>query len=130
MSCVACSKGEKLYPVEGKVMLKDAPLKGALVTFHPTTPSEELKDLPVGFTADDGTFKLTTGQADGAAAGSYTVTIIAPEQPKPPAPGKGFSTGEDEPEDRLKGSYSNPTQSKITAEVKEGANQLEPFVLP
>jgi hypothetical protein len=68
--------GEKLYPVEGKVRLKDGtPLTGGLVTF------EMIGDGPAkvcarGDIEQDGTFRLRTyTQDDGAMPGRYRVCV-------------------------------------------------------
>jgi hypothetical protein len=124
---LSCSGQVSLNPVQGKVLFKQEPLKGALVTFHPKGSDELTALRPTGLTKDDGSFTLTTGQQDGAPAGEYVITIICSEVVVPK--GKEISTGGLETQDRLKGAYADRNNSKITATVKSGKNQLEPFDL-
>jgi hypothetical protein len=120
-----CSEATKLNPVEGKVLFQGQPLAGALVSFHPG----DIKDNPpTGYTKEDGTFKIVTGDLEGAKAGTYKVTIMCQVPVKTKAEGMSFG-GLDETDDKLKGAYANRDASKITVTVKEGANQLEPFDL-
>jgi hypothetical protein len=111
--------------VQGKVTYQGEPLAGAIVSFHPEGGG---RDPAVGLTGADGAFSVTTGDLSGAHAGKYRVTIIclvpAKEQPK----GMAFG-GEPETEDRLKGAYAKVASSKISAEIKDGPNQLAPFDL-
>jgi hypothetical protein len=127
LCCLSCSRGAKLNEVRGKVLYKDQPLAGALVTFHPKEGNEVTAVRPTGFTAEDGTFTLTSGQKSGAAAGEYVVTIICSELPKDAK--KGMSTIGIDSQDRLQGAYANRAASKITVEIKEGPNELAPFDL-
>jgi hypothetical protein len=108
-------------------MYQNKPLSGATVTFHPKD-NKDLKAIPpTGFTAEDGTFTLTTGDKNGAIAGDYIVTIICSEVANKDS--KVISTGGQETEDRLKGAYASRDNSKITIQIKAGPNQLEPFDL-
>lgn len=128
--CSACSgPGARLNPVEGQVLFKDKPAAGVVVTFHPSVDADSLKTVrPVAMTGEDGKFKLMTGPDNGARAGGYTVTFIWPQEVSPK--GKGGSLGErPESVDRLKGAYVNAATSSFKAQIKDGANQLEPFVL-
>jgi hypothetical protein len=129
LCCFSCSGGKSnLNAVEGKVLDKEGkPAKGAVVTFHPKQGADDIRTiLPVGLAGEDGTFKVTTGQDDGAAAGDYIVTIIWPEEVKKP---KGFSTELPDSKDRLQGRYADRSRSTFKVEIKKGANQLEPFTL-
>jgi hypothetical protein len=115
------------------VLYQDKPVAGAVVSFHPRG-GDPLKALrPSGVTDAEGVFHLTTGKDTGAPAGDYDVTVIWPAEPAKPAPGskKVFSTSTDEPSppDRLKGRYADPKTSSLSATVKTGRTQLEPFRL-
>ena len=124
---LGCSGADKLNPVTGKVLHKDKPLAGALVTFHPKGPAD-IKAFPsTALTKEDGTFTLTTGDKEGAPAGEYVVTIICSEAVAR-KPGV-ISTGPPESVDRLNGAYANKDASKLAATVKPGENRLEPFDL-
>jgi hypothetical protein len=66
------SAGDKLYPVTGRVMLKDRkPVAGAIIEFSSSAGySARAK------TSTDGTFSILTDQKPGARAGSYRVAVI------------------------------------------------------
>jgi hypothetical protein len=126
---LACSGSDGLNPVQGKVIYKDQPLAGALVTFHPKGATDIKTERPVGRTKEDGTFTLQTGQKEGAPTGQYVVTIICP-QPLNKKATKQITFGEsEETVDILGGRYADSTASQIPATIKGGQNQLEPFNL-
>jgi hypothetical protein len=122
----ACSSGPKLYPVTGKVMVKDQPAVGALVMFFPegssgTNPS-------TGVCGDDGTFTLSTGTGVGAPAGKYVVTVTWPDpKVKYTEQQKMMGMTGDAP-DLLRGAYSKE-KSTLRAEVKAEPTTLEPFAI-
>jgi hypothetical protein len=125
LACLACSSGsDALNPVKGTVRYQGKPAKGVLVTFHPTKGNKVTTIVSTGLTGEDGTFTLTTGQKEGAQAGSYTVTFLWSEEVKR----KKISTAPPDTRDRLQGAYSNPEQGQ-KVQIKEGPNQLEPFDL-
>src|SRR5262249_26483480 len=129
LACLSCSgSGPVLNPVQGKVLYKDQPLRGVLVTFHPTGPTDVHTLRPTGLTREDGTFSLTTGQSEGAPAGTYVITFLCPEEVGPKGK-KALSTAPPDTQDRFQGAYANHATSPFTAEVKKGPNQLEPFRL-
>ncbi len=129
----SCSGSAALNPVKGKVLLKGQPIKGAVVTFHPKGGNEVTAQRPAGVTGDDGTFALTTGTKDGAPAGDYTVTVLWLKAPEAPKGGKKIvintEAADADSEDLLKGRYADRARSALTAEVKSGANELQPFAL-
>jgi hypothetical protein len=125
--CLACSGGgARFNPVQGKVLYKNQPLKGALVTFHPKGANDITTVRPVGLTGEDGTFTVSTGEKDGAPAGEYVVTLICSEEVKPKKP---FAMEMPEARDRFHGTYANRETSKFKVEIKKGVNQLEPLNL-
>jgi len=128
LGCLACSGGggAGLNPVQGKVLYKNQPLKGALVTFHPKGAANLNTLRPTGLTGEDGRFKVVTGEQDGAPAGGYVVTFVCSEEVKPKKP---FAMEVPEIRDRFRGTYANREASKFTVEIKNGVNQLEPFNL-
>jgi hypothetical protein len=77
-----CAKaGEKLLPVEGKVMLGDKPLPSGWVTLHPDADKgNKSQEEPRGEITADGTFKVYTGRREGAAPGPYKVAVSAADQ--------------------------------------------------
>jgi hypothetical protein len=130
LCCLSCSRGGALHPVRGKVLYKNQPIAGVVVTFHP-----KLEDmhtlLPVGQTKEDGTFTLRTGPNEGAPAGEYVITFIHPQQAEPQGKKKGMTMTMQRftPEDRFKGVYAQRSSSKFWAEIRTGTNELEPFQL-
>jgi hypothetical protein len=126
--CLACSKGPALNPVQGKVLYKDQPLKGVVVTFHPKQGADMHTILPVGLTGEDGKFTLSTGQDAGAAAGEYLVTFTCPVDVLPKGAPMTMGMNVDS-EDMFKGAYAKSTDSKFVVDVKSGTNQLEAFSL-
>jgi len=126
--CLSCSRGGGLNPVHGKVLYKNQPLQGALVTLHPRGVNDITTVRPVGLTKEDGTFTVTTGQKEGAPAGEYVVTFICSEKVAPKDK-KTISTEPQQTRDRFQGTYANRETSKFRVEIKTGVNQLEPFNL-
>lgn len=128
LACVliaGCSEGTSLQPVTGKVVYKGQPLAGALVTLHPKDNNDPRVVRPVGYTQEDGTFKILTGKKEGAPVGKYVVTVICNQKPQSEKKEKSFSTGgDDDTVDLLGGAYANFQTSKLTFEVKAGPNDL------
>ena len=124
--CASCS-GTRLNTVQGKVLYQGKPAKGAVVVFHPKG-NDSLTAIPAtGVAGEDGTFTLSSGKNAGAVAGEYEVTVTWPEEAKDPT--KISLEPPPPPPDRLKGRYANRGTSGLTATVKSGTNQLEPFDL-
>ena len=124
MFAAGCSgrKGPKLYPVKGMIYINGQPAKDVNVMFTPVTPFEDgLLLSPAGATDDDGSFRLTSFDADdGAPAGEYLVTVIYPMS--------RFNKNLNGI-DRLKGKYSNPKSSGLKATIEPKANDLPPIQL-
>jgi len=119
-----------VHPVSGEVQFQGKPLVGAVVTFHPEDEAKYGKDVPrpTGRTNQDGKFELTTyGLADGAPVGSYLVAISTAPQPRTET--GLFAKKSPLAVDILKGRYREPQKSGLKAEVKEGSNQVESFVV-
>src|SRR5262245_51845438 len=101
----ACSSSA-LHPVPGTVIYKGAPIKRAVVVFHPVG-GDLNSQRPSGVTGEDGTFSLTTGVKDGAPRGEYRVTVVWPaEQPAKPDV-IVMASDSPSPPDRLGGRYAD-----------------------
>jgi hypothetical protein len=124
--CASCS-GRGLNPVQGKVLYQGKAAKGAVVVFYPKGDESLLAIPATGVAGEDGTFTLSSGKDTGVVAGEYIVTITWPEEPKDPT--KISMEAPPPPPDRLKGRYANRQSPALTATVKSGTNQLEPFDL-
>jgi hypothetical protein len=118
--------GPRLYPVRGRVLYQGQPANGAIVFFHPLGESRHddasaASSRPMGKVGPDGSFELTTAErGKGAPAGRYAVTVVW--KSRSPA-------GDDDERNLLPQRYMFPTGSQLIAEVKEGPNELPPFLL-
>ena len=75
--------GRGTAPVQGVVTLDGTPVAGATVLFMPD--GQDGSRPASGFTSSDGTFRLTTYQADdGALPGKYRVVVQKTEAAKDP----------------------------------------------
>jgi hypothetical protein len=120
---MGCGGGKPpTQPVTGKVMFKKTtPAAGALVVFHPTDYSVEkqLGGKPFGTVKEDGTFTLTSFEADdGAPAGEYGVTIQWQKKGK----NTGFALGDGGGAGRemLQPKYGNPAQPFTKVTIRQG----------
>jgi hypothetical protein len=114
------------HPVKGKVILPDGkPLTTGRVVFVSTsTPSEFSGDIGA-----DGSFSMKTPAGEGLPEGKYLVRLDAD------VPTTGQAT-KGKPASRktavnlpFPAKYADETTSELTATVKAGDNQLEPFKL-
>ena len=126
IGCSADNDEVDVYPVTGKVLVGGQPAEGAIVTFYSAT--EELRERkvppPTGTVDVNGAFHLSSYEPDdGAPAGEFKVTVVWFEPPPPNAVGV-FSQ-----QDRLRGRYTNPQTSTLTAHVEQGGGALPPFQL-
>jgi hypothetical protein len=121
----SCSNG--LNSVQGKVLYKGNPIKGAVVFFHPVKATDLTAKHPSGVTGEDGSFTLDTGKENGAPTGQYVVTVVWYKEVPPST--KITNAPPPESEDQLKGRFADPKSSQLTVEIKPGVNQLEPFKL-
>jgi hypothetical protein len=109
-----------LYPVKGQVLLADGkPLAGGAVQFIPTRGG-----LPAsGKIEADGTFSLKSKSRDGAAPGEYRVRIE-------PSSELLARKGRAAPKLPFASKYREyDGNTGLTATVKAGETQLEPFRL-
>jgi hypothetical protein len=122
IACASCTRHDSrvpVYPVRGLVLVGDKPAKNAFVVFHPEGAEGPQALRPYGHATADGSFKLTTFEADdGAPAGEYQVSVVWLAD-----------VGGEDPPDQLKGRYRNPQTSKLKATIKEQVNELTPFKL-
>jgi hypothetical protein len=109
--------GHPPYPASGKVMVNGQPVKGARVTLHGGAVGPD-GTAPQGWTGDDGTFVLSTYDAnDGAPVGDYTVSIIWLTSRREGSP------------DRLNQKYAKPESSGLNVKIEAKKNVLLPFEL-
>jgi hypothetical protein len=107
------------YPVRGKVYYRGKPAAGVDVYFHPAEERDAKAQRPHSKTDANGEFQLTTRRRnDGAPEGEYLITFFW-----------AAAENVEEPEDRLKGRYLNPRQSRWRVAVKPSTNEVDPFLL-
>lgn len=121
VSC-SSSKRKPTYPTEGKLLIHGQPAGGVTVFLHSTDPAETEPTRPVGTTAPDGTFSLTTSAAnDGAPAGEYIVTILYEPVDSPLTRSKTKPPTFDK-------KYTDPKTSPLRARVEnKPKNTLDPI---
>lgn len=113
------SSGPKLHPVRGSVKLDGAPPVGASVVLDPVGGGA---NKPAGVVTADGSFTLSTHpHGDGAPVGEYKVLVTwYPENAREL----------DNPKNKLPARYADAAKTPLpTVTVKDGSNELEPFVL-
>jgi len=128
----------KRYSVSGRVTYKGNPVPKGSVLF---TPLDDSGRPASGNLQKDGSYTLTTATpGDGALAGKYRVGITAVELDYSKAKRKRVVKGMIIPEPGIGPlratkkefvplKYSDPTKSKLTAEVKPESNKIN-FELP
>jgi hypothetical protein len=106
-----CSnKPTTLNPVSGKVYYKGAPLTTGLIVFSPDSSRGESGKIAFSKIKEDGSYTLYTGDAAGATAGRYRVTVAALS---------GSTTSYDSPAvSIIPDKYRDPQLSQLECEVK------------
>jgi hypothetical protein len=106
-----CQRPVGLHPVSGKVSYKGAALNNGVVVFTPDASRGESGPIALGNIREDGTFALSTGDAPGATAGWYRVTVAAFAKSSVPL---------------LPEKYGNPELSLLRCEIKASqANAID-----
>ncbi|WP_406697453.1 hypothetical protein V5E97_01215 [Singulisphaera sp. Ch08] len=126
MLVTGCSSDDgrvPVFPVKGKVSVAGEVPEGALIVFYPTTAGGETELRPSAKVKPDGSFSLTTYDADdGAPSGDYTATI---QWNKIIKNGKDFKAGPD----LIPKSYASRESSLWKIKVAEAPNELEPLTI-
>jgi len=133
LGCSAPTSGPPLVPAEGAVLLDDKPLANANVMF---IPQGETRGDKAAYAKTDAAGKFAMGSADGkrqgTAVGTYQVVINKYVKPD----GSDFvpdpNSGPDDTggyKELLPGSYSDATQSKLSADVPAGGAKTLEFKL-
>jgi hypothetical protein len=116
-----------VHPVRGSILYQGKPAAHALVVFHPLDDAGKGAVRPRGQVGADGTFTLTTYDAnDGAPAGEYAVTV---EWWLSAASRKTREGDGTPPVNRLPSRYARPQTSGLRVKIGEGDNQLPAFQL-
>ena len=110
-----------VVPVAGAVVFDGQPTPGALIVFHPVQGAQSQTPPARGTVRNDGTFELTTYEAnDGAQPGEYKVTV------------EWHQLIDDNGDARLGPNvlpirYSRPQTTDLVVHVAEGPNRLPPL---
>src|SRR5262245_37798980 len=118
-----CERGpEPLVPVTGKVFYRGTPLPTGTVVFTPDAQRGGSGQVASAEIQKDGSFRLRTGDADGAAAGWHRITVLAVEPPPGELPKDRFLI----PRSLVPEKYRDPELSGLAREVKPGKeNQID-----
>jgi hypothetical protein len=109
-----------LLPFGGKVSFKGAQLPGGLIVFTPDAGRGGSGPIAFGTIRADGAYTLFTGNAEGASAGWYRISVASFSPAQPPADHVPLSTS------LLPERYRDPGLSLLVCEVKpDRANQLD-----
>jgi hypothetical protein len=98
--------------VHGRVLYKGSQIPGGLIVFTPDASRGTSGAIAFGKIREDGSYTLFTGEAEGASAGWYRVTVgaLVPSAPVSLLPEK----------------YRDPSSSLLACEVKpDRPNQLD-----
>jgi hypothetical protein len=121
-AAVACGDDEDrkpVYPVRGQLFADGKPAAGAYALFHPASDADPRATRPHGQVDQDGTFLLSTYEAnDGAPVGDYVVTLDW----RKTVPGHGPRGPS-----LLPPEYTTPKESPLRVTVKAESNNLAPF---
>lgn len=121
LGCTSNATRLDVRPVQGKLFVGKTPAVGAMVVFHPLAKQDE-RAVPRGKVGEDGSFKLSTYNADdGAPLGKYKVTI------------DWRKTNTIDPNDNgtslVPAIYTRPDSTPLEVEITAATDVLEPFVL-
>jgi hypothetical protein len=127
--CGSCTKQDErkpVFPVSGHLLYEGQPTPQALVIFHAVDDPNPPPAKPRGVIDKDGRFTVSTYvRGDGAPVGRYTVTVTWQKPLNRPG-----NVGEEAfGPNLLPPKYSDPKTTDLSAEVKEGVNELPPFHL-
>src|SRR5262245_18753574 len=104
-----------LTPVHGKVSYKGVALQGGVIVFTPDAGRGERGAIAVGKIREDGTYTLSTSDAQGASPGWYRVTVSSLAATSySPSSVQGFAY----PQSLLPEKYRDPDLSLLACEIK------------
>ena len=105
-----------MAPVMGKITVVGLPVIRGTVSYVPDNSKGESGKAAVGDIGPDGTYVLKTpGEGEGVLVGRYIVSVS----------GRGLKDEEHMPPNRqIPVRYASARQSGLTAEVKDGPNEI------
>lgn len=120
-----CQRGPApLTPVSGKVTFRGVALQTGTIVFTPDPSAGDRGPIAHGKINSDGSFHLFTGEAAGAPAGKYRVTVTAYANGGMQTPSQPFVT----PYSILPDKYRDPELSGLACEIKP--NRPNSFDIP
>ncbi len=121
-SCGGGPKRKLTYPTDGKLLIDGKPVGNVTVFFQPVGTDDKEPTRAFATTNPDGTFSLTTYDAnDGAPEGDYIITLLYEPLDSPLARAKGKPP-------KIDKIYTDMATSPLRAKIeKKPKNQLEPF---
>lgn len=112
----------KMFPVSGRLFIRQQLAPGAYVVFHPVDRSIGQGRCAVALTNADGSFSLSTREkSDGAPAGDYVVTVFWPNYA---CPIDECEVTDLSKHDRLGGKFADPATSPLFATVLPEVNYV------
>jgi hypothetical protein len=120
LAALAGCGGDRINPVEGKIVWEDGSPATELAGSHVIFDLPEKQTSARGIVQEDGTFRLTTNKPDdGALAGDYKVLVVEANR-KP--------LGGPDPTELAPGvvdsRYASPATSDLRTTVERGRNQI------
>lgn len=119
--------GSSLVKAKGKVLVDGTPASGAILLFHPESPSGG--NVANAIADESGVYAPLTAADEGIAEGEYRVTVVWPD-PKFKSGSEGVKFGVAEskdPPDLLKGKFVAKDKSKLTLVVSKSNAELKPL---
>ncbi len=112
---LGCQRGPvPLSPVTGKVAYKGMNLPNGTIVFTPDSTRGGSGPIAYGKIRPDGSYQLYTGEASGAAAGWYRVTVISLAG----NPSASIAQPMDTVSSYLPDKYRSPELSQLACEIK------------
>jgi hypothetical protein len=117
-----CGGGAGLVPVIGQITVDGKPAEGAVLLFHPLSPS--VTSVSSAVANADGSFSPVTNSEKGMPVGSYKVSVTWPDPSVKPSE-RDLMMGTVEPgPDLLRGRYQTKDRSDISVEVAADTKTL------
>jgi hypothetical protein len=126
LTSASCGKSDKLYPVNGKVIVNGEPAVHAAVFLRQANTDPLNQRMIMGIVREDGHFSVVCESlGEGAPPGEYDVLIEWKHDQLRRRTGSNTLV----PADRLNGAFSDPKQPRFHVTVKAERNNLSPFEL-
>jgi hypothetical protein len=126
LTAAGCDQeARSVTPVQGRVTYRGTPVRTGLIVFTPDAHRGGNGPLARAPIRHDGTYRLWTGDRDGAVPGWYRVTVVAVEAPAASMAGGRLVA----PRSLLPEKYQAPESSELVREVHAGRENWIDFNL-